>query len=76
MGLEKCDLVTNEMTWYTRDPLDPQSLSNNVVKTILYDDNGVYWIGTEGGLNKFDSNRKKFETYSIPMQIPWPSVMT
>ncbi len=39
---------------YRNDPQNPNSLSNNDVRTILIDKSGTIWIGTYGGgLNKF-----------------------
>ena len=42
------------------DPTDPQSLSQDFVWSLLVDRSGIIWIGTDGGLNKFDPARKKF----------------
>ena len=46
---------------------DPQaefsfSLSNNKIRTILECDNGILWVGTESGLNKFDPYFSQFNT--------------
>ena len=39
---------------YKNDPQDPESLSHGSVKSILEDNSGIIWIGTNiGGLNKF-----------------------
>ncbi len=40
---------------YKHKTEDPNSLSNNDVRTIFIDDKGILWLGTfGGGLNKFD----------------------
>ena len=44
---------------YLHSQTDPHSISSNNISTIL-SDNGNYWIGTQRGLNYFDSNSKKF----------------
>ncbi|MFZ5942030.1 MAG: two-component regulator propeller domain-containing protein [Bacteroidota bacterium] len=43
------------------DPDDPESLSSNVVFSLLRSRDGVIWAGTnKGGLNGYDSKRDKF----------------
>jgi ligand-binding sensor domain-containing protein len=39
------------------------SISSNSVNNIYKDDNGIYWIGTSNGLNKFNFETKKFTVY-------------
>ena len=48
---------------YEHSPLDPESLSDNWVLTIFEDSSGRLWIGTVGGLNKFDRKAEKFTIY-------------
>ncbi|WP_338768776.1 two-component regulator propeller domain-containing protein [Bernardetia sp. ABR2-2B] len=44
---------------------DPSSLSSNDILTMFEDQAGIIWIGTNGyGINKFDRNRIKFDTYT------------
>ncbi|WP_375562539.1 two-component regulator propeller domain-containing protein [Bernardetia sp. OM2101] len=44
---------------------DPSSLSSNDILTMFEDQAGIFWIGTNGyGINKFDRNRIKFDTYT------------
>ncbi|MBI5471476.1 MAG: response regulator [Ignavibacteriae bacterium] len=49
---------------YSRnDPLDPKSLSYNVVSTIRKDRTGILWIGTAGGgVNLYDDKSRRFST--------------
>lgn len=42
------------------EPGNPKSLSNNQVFSILEDQSGVLWVGTDVGLNKYDRSKKKF----------------
>ncbi len=45
---------------------DPSSLSSNDILTMFEDQAGIFWIGTNGyGINKFDRNRIKFDTYTV-----------
>ncbi|MGD8794455.1 MAG: GAF domain-containing protein, partial [Anaerolineae bacterium] len=39
---------------------DRQSLSNNFVNAIHQDGAGIFWIGTDGGLNRFDAGAGTF----------------
>ena len=51
-------------SYYAHDPEDPNSLSNNLVRSILRTRKGDIWIGTSGGLNRFDPQSGKFTIYS------------
>lgn len=46
------------------------SISSNSVNDIYKDLNGVYWIGTNNGLNKFNYSSKKFIVYSEKDGLP------
>ena len=49
---------------YRHDPKNPHSLSSNTVFCMLYDRQGILWLGTEGGgLNRFDSRTGRFAKY-------------
>ena len=56
---------------YQHNPNDPNTLSNNDVRSIYIDDDGTLWLGTfGGGLNKFtkpksDNDPPKFKHYRI-----------
>ncbi|WP_051260981.1 hybrid sensor histidine kinase/response regulator [Desulfovibrio inopinatus] len=48
----------------TSDPMDPRSLSNNDVLSLLEDRAGILWVGTyAGGLNKLSPKALAFELY-------------
>ncbi len=38
----------------THDPANPNSLSENGVWSILQSPDGLIWLGTQGGLNRYD----------------------
>ena len=48
---------------FRNDPYDPESLSNNNIRTLFEDRNGVIWVGTENGLNSFDKQTESFYYY-------------
>ena len=62
-GLKRTDTKTGETTVFRNDPLDPFSLSNNKVYSILRDRAGNLWIGTFNGLDRFDELTGKFYHY-------------
>lgn len=54
----------NSFTQFTPQSDNPNSLSGNTVSAILKDNNGLIWIGTDGGgLNLFDPSNGKFKHY-------------
>ena len=62
-GLHRFDPRTEEFTIYAHKPDDPRSLSDDRVNSIYFDSSGVMWIGTQNGLDRFDSNTGSFKTY-------------
>ncbi|MCP4400299.1 MAG: response regulator [bacterium] len=48
---------------YRHDPDNPQSLSSNKVRAIYEDRAGIFWLATDGGLNRFDRNTERFFRY-------------
>ncbi|MDM8545194.1 two-component regulator propeller domain-containing protein [Candidatus Venteria ishoeyi] len=58
---------------YRHDPDDPKSLSNNAVWSIVEDDQGFIWVGSdENGLNRLDRATGKFTHYlSNPKTTPY-----
>ncbi len=55
---------------YRHDIKNPNSLSNDEVNALLEDRNGNLWIGTSGGLNKFDPRTQKFTVYLTSNGLP------
>ena len=49
---------------YTHDPLNPSSLTNNMIECIYADKRGNLWIGTWGGLDKLDPATGVFIHYN------------
>jgi len=50
---------------------EKQGLSNNVVKSILYDDEYNLWIATNIGLNKFDIKELRFRRFGLSDGLPF-----
>ncbi|MEO1011850.1 MAG: two-component regulator propeller domain-containing protein, partial [Bacteroidota bacterium] len=46
---------------FVYNPLDQNSISKNIIKSLFLDQSGIIWVGTNGGgVNKFDPERKQF----------------
>ncbi len=52
--------VLNEVRHYKHIPFNPHSLASNRVRCVYKDHTGIYWIGTEMGLNKYVPLKQKF----------------
>jgi len=60
-GFYSFDITTREFVKYKHDPKQPGSLTNDEIRWLMQDKNGIVWIGTKGGgLNRFDPNTEKF----------------
>lgn len=64
IGLIKYDKQKGIIDRYINDPLDENSLINNYINCMTFDDSGDLWIGTNIGLSKLDVNTKKFSSYT------------
>lgn len=63
-GLGRYAPDSDSFTFYTNDPRDPTSLSDNTVTLFYEDQQGRQWVGTfNGGLNRFDPISKTFTAY-------------
>ena len=53
-GLNQFDPLSRSVSHYTHDPLDPDSISSDFIKSLLVDRHGNLWIGTDNaGLNRY-----------------------
>jgi signal transduction histidine kinase/DNA-binding response OmpR family regulator/ligand-binding sensor domain-containing protein len=50
---------------------EKQGLSNNVVKSILYDDEYNLWVSTNVGLNKFNTKESRFRRFGLSDGLPF-----
>ncbi|NQZ07974.1 MAG: hypothetical protein HRT35_12500, partial [Algicola sp.] len=55
---------------YIHHPQDPTSISNNDVLSIYPEGSHTLWLGTNGGLNKFDINKQTFTAYREKDGLP------
>jgi len=70
-GLIKYDKDKNSFKEYEHKTDNPNSISNNSIKSIFEDNDGVLWIGTNGGgLNKFNEEDEKFIHYTEKDGLP------
>jgi len=64
-GLIKYNKDKNSFKEYEYTTGNPNSISNNSIKSIFEDNDGILWIGTNGGgLNKFIEKEEKFIHYT------------
>lgn len=60
-GLARLDTQNNRIKWWTHDPQNPNSLSNNIIQSLIQDKSGKFWIGTRGGgIDLFDPTTETF----------------
>lgn len=72
-GLLYFDRMTESFQKFEHHSSDPNSLSHNLVKSILpdpQDPEQFLWIGTSGGLNKLDTQSKVFRHYTTADGLP------
>ena len=63
--IEKEKNNRQNISQYEHNPLDNSSLADNDVSCIYQDDQGVFWIGTEQGVSRFDKYKQGFTTISL-----------
>ena len=62
-GLIRFDTENNSYTYFKHNPSDPNSISSDIANQLYESKNGIFWIATAKGLNKFDLATSKFKTY-------------
>jgi signal transduction histidine kinase/ligand-binding sensor domain-containing protein/DNA-binding NarL/FixJ family response regulator len=76
-GLNRFDPKTGFFTHYKHNPGDKNSIGNNMIKTILepkIHGENILWIGTQGGLQKFDKTEGTFVTFDKNNGLPSNSI--
>ena len=63
LGIFKIDTNTKEITRYSNDPNDENSLPDNQIGAILRDDKGNLWVGTSNGLAYYNEEKDNFQIY-------------
>ena len=69
-GLTRYNPATGKINYFTAHSKDPDSLSNNRISMICRANNGILWITTQNGLDRFDPATKKFKTYYEENGLP------
>lgn len=64
-GLNRLDRSTGRLTVFRHDPGNERSLSHDVVEAILVDRAGAVWVGTWGGLDRYDRDTQSFTRISF-----------
>jgi len=62
-GLTCYNINNGTSKTYMHDPEDPKSISNNEILSIHEDKMGRIWVGTENGLNLFNSTTETFDKW-------------
>ena len=63
--LTEDDSLPSQFIHIKHDPNNPNSLSNNTVRSIYQDRKGVLWIGTDNGLNELKSSETDRAQYEF-----------
>lgn len=70
-GLHQFDRDSGEVVkHYQHEPENPNSLSNSQINSIYEDDQGIFWLGTQNGLNRFDPESGTFTRYDEYSGLP------
>ena len=59
-GLFKLDYKKQQIKLFRNDPVNPNSLSNNIIYSFLEFNEKVIWVGTRDGLNIFNKETEDF----------------
>ena len=63
-GLHRFDPTTGQFTVYQHQVNRPDSISDNRVNSVHFDRSGTMWVGTQNGLNRFESKTSTFTVYT------------
>lgn len=69
-GLFKYNVTSGDITKFKVEKDNPNSISNVSVLTIIKAKNDILWIGTQNGLNRFDSEKNLFKHYFVEDGLP------
>ncbi|MCK5702326.1 MAG: response regulator, partial [Cyclobacteriaceae bacterium] len=50
---------------FRHDPENQESISNDLVNIFFIDSKGHYWVGTQGGINRFYPDKGSFKSYTV-----------
>jgi signal transduction histidine kinase/ligand-binding sensor domain-containing protein/DNA-binding response OmpR family regulator len=74
-GLDRITFTSNDYTHFKvkrfkSNPLNPNSISGNAINSIFFDKNGIMWIGTRYGLNKYHEKNETFSSFHLSDGLP------
>ncbi len=69
-GLTRYDPKTDKTKYYRVDPKKENSIGDNSVLDIYEDGNGILWLATQKGLDKFNPATEKFTIYNESNGLP------
>lgn len=69
-GFSILDKETDQFESYQFTPNNQNSLSDNIVFSFYEDANGIFWIGTNNKLNRFDPKTKAFQHFGVSEGLP------
>lgn len=69
-GLIRFDWQNKHSQHYLPDKNNPDSVSNNAIKTIALDAQGDVWLGADNGLYRFNSSTEAFTRYTHAAENP------
>jgi len=58
-------LLDKRFSSFQHDPGDPNSISDNTTMCIFEERSGILWVGTWGGVNKFDPRTEIFRNFYV-----------
>lgn len=64
-GLNKFIVQKNKFVHFKADPDRSNWLNNNSIRSIYEDNRGALWLGTDGGLNRFEPEKSIFTVYTV-----------
>ncbi len=73
-GIGKFDKQTHTFEYFSHDPANPDSISDNLLVPLFIDSESRIWIGTENGLNLFDKDKKTFKSYKRSDGYPFDAI--
>jgi PAS domain S-box-containing protein len=73
-GLQRFEPTTGKVTTYEHDVNRLGTLSDNRVNSVLFDQTGTVWIGTQNGLDEFDRKAGMFNVYTHRDGLPGNAV--
>ncbi len=62
-GIAKFNKKSEKFKYFSHDPNDPTSISDNLIVALFVSSKGQFWIGSENGLNLFNLKTEKFKNY-------------